>query len=141
MDKLGKALEIAFNAHSGQVDKGGKPYILHPVRVALRCNNEDEKITALLHDVVEDTDITLDFLKENGFGQEVVDAIDCLTKRENEEYPEFIKRISGNRLATAVKINDLTDNMDTERLGGKTHWKTELYGQSLEYLLNSRENL
>jgi len=133
---LNKALNIACVAHKEQVDKGGHPYILHPIRVALHCNTEDERIVALLHDVIEDTPTTLEDLKAEGFNCEILDALKHLTKMEGEDYSTFIKRVSTNRLATQVKIQDLKDNMDTTRLSGKKHWKLDVYQEALEYLQN-----
>ena len=129
-----KALGIAYKAHIGQLDKGGSPYILHPVRVALHCQTEDEKIVALLHDVVEDTSITFEDLKAEGVDDRLLEALKCLTKEEGEDYKAFIERVSTNRLATKVKIQDLKDNMDVTRLNGKAHWKLETYKEALEYL-------
>ena len=131
---LNKALEIARKAHAGQVDKGGDTYIFHPVRVALHCRTETEKIVALLHDVVEDTDVTLDDLRKEGFDTEVLDALQCLTRIEGEDYMDFIQRVATNPLATQVKIHDLKDNMDVSRLGGKPHWKMDIYKKALAYL-------
>ena len=133
-DMLNKALEIARNAHAGQVDKGGDTYIFHPVRVALHCRTETEKIVALLHDVVEDTDVTLDDLRKEGFDTEVLDALQCLTRIEGEDYMDFIQRVATNPLATQVKMHDLKDNMDVSRLGGKPHWKMDIYKKALAYL-------
>ena len=129
-----KALEIAYKAHFGQLDKGGSPYILHPIRVALHCQTEDEKIVALLHDVVEDTAMTFEDLKAEGFNDKLLEALKCLTKEEGEDYKTFIERVSTNHLATKVKIQDLKDNMDVTRLNGKTHCKLETYKEALEYL-------
>lgn len=131
---LNKALNIACKAHSEQTDKAGAPYILHPMRVALHCQTENEKIVALLHDVIEDTPITLEELKTEGFSEELLDALRCLTKIEGEDYKTFIKRVSTNSVATKVKIQDLKDNMDISRLKGKPHWKMETYKEALEYL-------
>lgn len=133
-DMLNKALEIARKAHAGQVDKGGDTYIFHPVRVALHCRTETEKIVALLHDVVEDTDVTLDDLRKEGFDTEVLDALQCLTRIEGEDYMDFIQRVATNPLATQVKMHDLKDNMDVSRLGGKPHWKMDIYKKALAYL-------
>ena len=87
---LNKALNIAYKAHIGQLDKGGSPYILHPVRVALHCQTEDEKIVALLHDVVEDTSITFEDLKTEGLDDRLLEALKCLIKEEGEDYKAFI---------------------------------------------------
>ncbi|WP_300727496.1 HD domain-containing protein [uncultured Bacteroides sp.] len=131
---INKALEIACRVHAGQTDKGGHPYIWHPVRVALHCDSEEEKVVALLHDVVEDTPVTLEALKAEGFSMAVLDALKCLTKIKGEEYMDFIRRVAGNELAVKVKIQDLKDNMDVSRLGGKKHWKMDLYSEALRFL-------
>lgn len=110
------ALKIMAEAHRGQIDKSGAPYGLHPIRVMLRHSNEQERIVALLHDVVEDSVITLDDLSAAGFCEEIVIAVGCLTKKNEEAYEDFIGKISNNKLATAVKISDLIDNLDLKRL-------------------------
>ncbi len=112
---LGRAIAIAVEAHREQKDRAGAPYILHPLRVMGRVNSEPEKIVAILHDVVEDTDWTLDRLRQEGFSSEVLHAIDCVTKREGESYEDFVKRSAANPLARRVKIADLEDNMDIRR--------------------------
>ena len=116
MSTLQRAIEIAIEAHKGQTDKVGKPYILHLFQVMAKGKGEDEKITALLHDVVEDTPWTLEKLEAEGFSHKIIQALDCLTKREGESYEEFIERVKSNPLAIKVKINDLEDNMDIRRL-------------------------
>lgn len=117
---LSKAIEIANRAHAGQTDKGGKPYILHPITVMMSCEKDDEKICAILHDVVEDTPITFDELKKEGFSDEIVAALDCLTRRTDESYGAFIDRVITNPLACKVKLADLIDNMDLSRLKNPT---------------------
>ncbi|WP_449245426.1 GTP pyrophosphokinase [Desulfobacca acetoxidans] len=116
MSILEKAILIAVQAHQGQVDKAGVPYILHPLRVLLKLNSETEMIIGALHDVVEDTTWTLESLKQEGFPTEILEAIDCLTRREGEDYNDFIKRVAGNPLARKVKMRDLEDNMNILRL-------------------------
>ena len=117
MSTLQRALEIATQAHQGQFDKAGRDYIGHPLRVMEMGKTEEEKIVGVLHDVIEDTDWTFERLKEEGFSQEVIAALKCVTKlSENENYDDFIDRVKKNPLAVAVKINDLTDNMDIRRL-------------------------
>lgn len=111
-----KALHIAQKAHEGQTDKAGKPYILHPIRVAQRCNTDTERIVALLHDVIEDTEITPNNLYSAGFSKTIVDAVLSVTRRENESYSNFIERCSLNPIGRIVKIHDLEDNMDITRL-------------------------
>lgn len=117
MSKLQRAIEIATEAHQGQFDKAGRDYIGHPLRVMEMGKSEDEKIVGVLHDVIEDTDWTFEKLAEEGFSDEVIAALRCVTKTsENENYDDFIDRVKKNPLAVAVKINDLTDNMDIRRL-------------------------
>ena len=117
MSTLERAIEIATEAHKGQYDKSGNDYIGHPLRVMDMGRTEEEKIVGVLHDVVEDTEWTFAQLAAEGFSQEVIDALQCVTKlSENENYDDFIERVKKNPLATAVKINDLSDNMDIRRL-------------------------
>lgn len=114
---LAKAIRIATQAHATQVDKAGMPYIGHITRVMNAGRTDAEKIVGILHDIVEDTDYTFERLLAEGFPADIVDAIRCLTKlSEDEPYTDFIERVKGNELARAVKINDLTDNMDIRRL-------------------------
>lgn len=117
---LQKAFRIAQAAHMNQVDKAGKPYILHPIRVAQNCTFEDEKIVALLHDTIEDTDVTAEYLLAEGFSKEIVEGILSVTKREGESYEDFILRAKKNRLGRVVKLYDLKDNMDVSRLNSLT---------------------
>jgi (p)ppGpp synthase/HD superfamily hydrolase len=117
MSTLKRAIEIATEAHMGQMDKAGNEYIGHPLRVMEMGKTEEEKIVGVLHDVVEDSGWTFDALEAEGFSKEVLDALKCVTKKsENENYDDFIERVKKNPLAVAVKINDLTDNMDIRRL-------------------------
>lgn len=113
---LEKAIEIAVEAHRGQIDKAGKIYILHPIRVMLRGRNETEQIVGILHDVVEDTPVTLDMLRKEGFSEEILDALSCVTKNEGEDYGDFINRVITNPLATRIKLYDLEDNMNRDRI-------------------------
>ena len=115
-----KAMEIAWSAHREQKDKGGNPYIQHPLTVASKQDTENGMIVALLHDVVEDSAYTIDDLKEIGFSAEVCEAVDLLTHKRGENYSEYIQKIKMNELARKVKIQDLTHNMDTTRLGTLT---------------------
>ena len=117
MDQLlAKAVTIALEAHKDATDKAGMPYAGHIMRVMQAGRTNDEKIVGVLHDLVEDTDWTFDMLLEE-FPPHIVDALRCVTKiSEDEPYEEFIKRVKTNPLAVAVKINDLTDNMDIRRL-------------------------
>lgn len=117
MSTLEKAIEIATKAHFGQLDKAGNDYITHPLRVMAAGKTTDEKIVGVLHDVVEDTEWTFEMLAAEGFSDEIIEALRCVTKfSENEPYDKFIARVKTNQLAVAVKINDLSDNMDIRRL-------------------------
>ena len=115
---LDRALEIAVKAHAGQTDKVGDPYILHPLRIMLRMTTDAERMVAALHDVVEDSPVTLDDLKAAGFPPLVVEAVDRLTRRDNEDYDVYVERASQDPLARTVKIADLVDNMDLRRRHG-----------------------
>jgi (p)ppGpp synthase/HD superfamily hydrolase len=116
MATLEDAIQIAAEAHNGQKDKAGAAYILHPLRMMMRMKTEAEMITAILHDVVEDTDWTIEKLREKGFSEEVLEAVECVTNREGESYKQFIERAGKNPIARQVKIADLEDNMDVKRL-------------------------
>jgi (p)ppGpp synthase/HD superfamily hydrolase len=113
---LEKAIAIAVEAHQGQRDRNGVPYILHPVRVMCRLDDVTEKTVAILHDVVEDTDWTFKDLEEEGFPRAVLEALDSVTKRKGEAYEDFVKRSANNPLGRKVKLADLEDNMDLRRL-------------------------
>lgn len=117
MDELlQKALCIAMQAHEGQTDKSGRPYIEHPLRVMAMGNCDEERIVGILHDVIEDSSWTLQQLRDEGFPDDIIEAVDAVTRRADETYERFIARVSRNKLAVAVKLNDLTDNMDIRRL-------------------------
>ncbi|OPJ58245.1 GTP pyrophosphokinase [Clostridium chromiireducens] len=134
-----KAILIAVNAHKGQVDKGGSPYILHPLRLMFSREDETEKICAVLHDVIEDTDVTLDYLREQGFSKEVLSALDALTRRNDENYEQFIDRIIENKIACNVKLADLNDNMDISRIKNlteKDYERLEKYKKAKYKILN-----
>ena len=118
---LDRAKAIATSAHDEQVDKAGKPYIEHPLRVMNMGKTVEEKIVGVLHDVVEDSEWTFEMLEKEGMPKEVVDALKCVTKlSEDEDYDHFIARVKTNPLAVKVKLNDLKDNMDITRLGKVT---------------------
>ncbi len=116
MPTLEDAIALAVEAHRGQRDKAGQTYILHPLRVMMRLETEAERMAAILHDVVEDTPYTLERLRELGYPEEVLGALDCLTKRDGETYEAFIERVRPHPLARRVKLADLEDNMDVRRL-------------------------
>lgn len=113
---LSKAIELAIEAHAGQLDThNGRPYIEHPFRVMIAGSTLQEKITGILHDVIEDTDWTLEQLSKEGFPDTIIDAVDAMSRRDNESYDEYLLRLQNNSIAVRVKINDLTDNMDIRR--------------------------
>lgn len=114
------AFSIAQSAHMNQQDKGGMPYILHPIRVSQKCKTNNAKIAALLHDVVEDGSIDFGYLRSKGIPEKVVNAVDSLTRRKDESYKDYIVRISLDTIAIEVKIADLEDNMDISRLDNLT---------------------
>lgn len=117
---LDKAIIIATKAHTGQVDKAGQSYILHPLRVMMKLKTEEEKIVGVLHDTIEDTDITYDDLKKEGFSEEIIEAIKGVTKIEGEAYMDFVKRAKANPISRNVKLADLEDNMDLGRIASPT---------------------
>ncbi len=117
MQKLyGKALDIASSKHLGQTDKAGMPYFGHPARVSGRCESAAAKIVALLHDVVEDTDVTIADLKKAGFPPSVINGVLSVTRQDGESYEEFVARAKKDPVGREVKTADLEDNMDIRRL-------------------------
>ena len=120
MPTLEDAIALAVEAHKGQRDKAGQTYILHPLRAMMRLETETERMVAVLHDVVEDSPWTLERLRALGYPEEVLGALDCLTKREGESYEAFIERVLPHPLARRVKRADLEDNMDVRRLPAVT---------------------
>ncbi|CAM4169626.1 HD domain-containing protein [Saccharibacillus endophyticus] len=142
MSTLARAIALAAQYHEGQTDKGGRPYVFHPLRLMLKALTEEEQIAAVLHDTIEDTDLTLDDLRKEGFSDEIVEAIDRLSRREEETYHEFILRIKENRLAARVKILDLQDNMDLTRIkkpSEKDQKRLLKYSRALDTLLSHDE--
>ena len=135
---LERAIEIAVQAHKGTIDKGGSPYILHPLTVMHSLDTDDEKIVAVLHDVVEDTEWTFEKLLGEGFSVTVVDALRSVTKQEaGEDYFDFIQRAKKNPLGRSVKIADIRHNMDVTRikvLSDKDVMRLNKHKKSLEIL-------
>ncbi|VKU01942.1 metal dependent phosphohydrolase, HD region [Streptococcus pneumoniae] len=115
------ALAIAKKAHAGQVDKAGVDYIQHPLYVASQVNTEQEKAVALLHDVIEDSDITAADLFASGLSNEVVTAVQILTKKKGQSYQEYLGKVKSNNLARVVKLADLKHNSDLSRLKSVTN--------------------
>lgn len=116
MADLQRALEIAIQGHKGQTQKNGLPYVLHPLKVMTLVNSIDAKISAVLHDVVEDTDWTLQDLQDEGFDPLVLEAVSCLTHDDDEDYESYISKIAENSIAREVKMADLQDNMNIRRI-------------------------
>ena len=137
-DNTKKALKLCFEAHRDQVDKTGLPYVFHPFHLAEQMTDEETTVCALLHDVVEDADYTLDDLKEMGFSQSVLEALSLLTHEEGVPYMDYVKSIKANEIARAVKIADLRHNSDVTRLDTLTEWdiaRNEKYAEALKILL------
>jgi (p)ppGpp synthase/HD superfamily hydrolase len=116
MPSLEDAISLAVKAHRRRKDKAGAAYILHPLKVMLRMKTKDERIVAVLHDVIEDTNYTLEDLRKVGYSQKILRSLDYLTRRDGEEYEEFIKRVKHNPLARKVKVADIEDNLDLGRI-------------------------
>lgn len=111
-----KAMTIAYDAHHGQKDRSGVPYIFHPARVAASFTNEAEACVAWLHDVVEDTDLTIQDIRLAGFGTVICESLQLLTHDKSVPYMDYVRQIKKSPIAKAVKMADLRDNMDTSRL-------------------------
>jgi Guanosine polyphosphate pyrophosphohydrolases/synthetases len=116
MSALEQAIALAAQKHAGQKDKAGQPYILHLLRVMMQMETEEERIVAVLHDILEDTNTAVSELYDHGFDTTIVFAVIALTKRKDEDYYEFIERVSKNDLARRVKLADLKDNMNWDRI-------------------------
>ena len=115
MASIEKALQIAAGAHEGQKDKDGQPYILHPLRVMNAVEDEPAKVVAVLHDVIEDTSVTAEELRREGFDEAVLAAVECLTYRKGEPYADYVVRCKGDEIARRVKLADLEDNARPSR--------------------------
>ena len=114
--KIEKAIQLAAASHAGQRDKGGNPYILHPLRVMLRLKDERAQICGVLHDVLEDTSLTASDLRREGLSEDLLMTLLHLTKNNNEDYDSFIDRVLENPLAVEVKLADIEDNLDISRI-------------------------
>lgn len=115
LPELEKAIALAAILHVGQVDLTGKPYIMHPMRVMTGVRTYDEMVVAALHDLIEDTDVTLGDLEVLGFRKEIVEAVDAVSKRDGEEYMDYVARAAANPIGIQVKLSDLRDNLDKTR--------------------------
>lgn len=116
MSILGRAIAVAASAHQDQLDKNGTAYMLHPIRIMLKMGSEEQMIAAVLHDVIEDTDWTLEQLSAEGFSMRIIELVDLLSRRDDETYADFIERLSADPVAIKIKLADLEDNMDLTRL-------------------------
>lgn len=132
-----KAYEIAKKAHLGQIDKAGEDYIKHPEKVASFVNSDEEKAVAYLHDVIEDTELTLEDLREYGFSEEVLKAVDVITKKKGQDYQTYLNSVKENKLARVVKLADLRHNSDLTRLidiTEKDRERKEKYQKAIDFL-------
>ena len=132
-----KAYKIAKKAHLGQVDKAGEDYIKHPEKVASFVKTDEEKAVAYLHDVIEDTELTLEDLYEYGFSKEILEAVDIITKKRGEDYQSYLNSVKKNKLARAVKLADLRHNSDLTRFTEVTEKdikRKEKYQKAINFL-------
>ena len=135
---LERAIEIAARTHAGQLDKGGAPYILHPLRVMLRVAPGVQQIVAVLHDVVEDSEVTFEDLEREGFSAEVISGLRAVTKVEGESYEDFVARAALDPVGKAVKLADLMENSDLSRIAEPSQKDLERvakYGRAIQYLM------
>ena len=140
MSTLERAIAIAAAAHAGTKDKADAPYILHPLRVMLRLRTTDERIVGVLHDVVEDTDWTIEALRAEGFSEEILRGIEAVTKRPGEDYDAFVDRAGKDPIGRQVKQADLEDNSDLTRIAAPTDHdraRAEKYRRALARLKGS----
>ncbi|ANF96092.1 HD domain-containing protein [Paenibacillus bovis] len=143
MSNLERAIILATRAHAGQIDRSGQPYILHPLRVMLKMSSEEARIVAVLHDVLEDTDVTAHDLAAEGFSEEIVEAVQAMSRQEDEDYEDFVLRAKQNSLARTVKMADIEDNMDPSRNvepSEKDMERLSKYGKALDELMTETEN-
>lgn len=140
-EQLQFALELAIEKHKNQKDKSGKPYILHPLHVMETVKSDDAKIVAILHDIIEDTDVTEKDLLNAGLSKHIVDAVVMLTRSRDEDYMDYVKKLSSNPLAKEVKLADLQHNMDLRRLSTLKERdldRNRKYQIAYHYLINAK---
>ena len=136
-DKTKKAMKLCFEAHKNQVDKSGMPYVFHPFHVAEQMTDEATTIVALLHDVVEDTDYTLEDLAAEGFGKDILEAVALMTHEDDVPYLDYVAKLKDNPIARAVKLADLAHNSDLSRIGEvdeETRERLEKYQKAIALL-------
>lgn len=134
---LEQAIRLAATVHEGQSDQAGAPYILHPLRVMLAVTTPEARMAAVLHDVVEDGEVTPEQLRAAGFPESVVAAVDALSRRKDEDYEAFIRRLAPDPIAREVKLADLRDNCNLTRIAEPTETdraRVEKYRRAIEYL-------
>ncbi|MDO7904869.1 GTP pyrophosphokinase [Paenibacillus sp. JX-17] len=139
MQTITQAVMLAAHYHDGQTDKGGNPFVFHPLRLMLKALSEEEQVIAILHDLIEDTSITISELERRGFNSEVTAAVEALSRGEHESYDDFIRRIKKNTLARRVKILDLQDNVEMVRhkdLDAQREKQLRKYSRALDILLS-----
>ena len=131
-----KAVNIMFEAHKEDFDKGGYPYVFHPFYLATKLDGENETCVELLHDVIEDhgDKYSFEYLENEGFNKEIIDALKLLTHKKDVPYMDYIVEISKNNIAKKVKIEDLKHNMDSRRTSGEKAKKYDIYVKALEFL-------
>jgi hypothetical protein len=137
---LEHAIALAAKAHQGQVDKAGAPYILHPLRVMLSLITVEERITAVLHDVIEDCGWSPEMLRAEGFSETIIEAVDSVTRRTGESYEDFVLRAAANPVGRRVKLADLRDNCDLSRIAAPTqrdHERVTKYHRAIELIEQS----
>lgn len=142
-DLTKKAMRICFAAHQNQVDKSGLPYVFHPFHVAEQMDDEYSICVALLHDVVEDSEVTIESLEACGFPEEIVDAVDILTHNKRMPYMDYIRMVKCNELARKVKIEDLRHNSDLRRLDhftDKTFERIARYNNAIKILMDTDDD-
>ena len=136
-DETKKALKLCFEAHKNQVDKSGMPYVFHPFHVAEQMTDEATTIVALLHDVVEDTDYTLEDLAAEGFGKDILEAVALMTHEDDVPYLDYVAKLKDNPIARVVKLADLAHNSDLSRIGeidDETRERLEKYQKAIALL-------
>ena len=136
-EKTKKALKLCYEAHKNQVDKSGMPYVFHPFHVAEQMTDEATTIVALLHDVVEDTDYTLEDLAAEGFGKDILEAVALMTHDDDVPYLDYVAKLKDNPVARAVKLADLAHNSDLSRIGEvdeETRERLEKYKKAMALL-------
>ncbi len=135
MCTIERAIAIAATAHEGKIDKGGTPYVFHPLRLMMRMATIEERIVAVLHDVVEDSAIKFEDLEKEGFSSAVLEALESVTRRASESYDEFVLRAAANPIGRRVKLVDLEDNCDISRIPAPTeqdYARIEKYRRAIE---------